>query len=250
MRRRAGSTRRARRAPRRRATACCERRAHRRRRLDRDDRLRVRQQHARELAGARCEVGDVADIVDAGEQQRRQDGLDRVRRSRPLVRALRAVERRLRRSGARCGHRMERRWQARTRQSPRVQRVCKPNVRYVLRMSPVSLTLSDDQRDLQELARDFAAREIRPIAAEVDEADDGRVPVGPVGEGDRGRPDLLHAARPSSAAAASHELPDRVRDPGGAELRRRRARLARHLGRLLRRTRARARQRRAAARAS
>jgi alkylation response protein AidB-like acyl-CoA dehydrogenase len=43
-------------------------------------------------------------------------------------------------------------------------------------MSPVSLALSDDQRDLQELARTFAAREIRPIAAEVDEADDGRVP--------------------------------------------------------------------------
>jgi acyl-CoA dehydrogenase len=43
-------------------------------------------------------------------------------------------------------------------------------------MSPVSLSLSDDQRDLQELARTFAAREIRPIAAEIDEADDGRVP--------------------------------------------------------------------------
>src|ERR1700733_13719604 len=43
-------------------------------------------------------------------------------------------------------------------------------------MSPVSLDLSDDQRELQELARTFAAREIRPIAAEVDEADDGRVP--------------------------------------------------------------------------
>jgi alkylation response protein AidB-like acyl-CoA dehydrogenase len=43
-------------------------------------------------------------------------------------------------------------------------------------MSPVSLTLSDDQRDLQDLARTFAAREIRPIAAEIDEADDGRVP--------------------------------------------------------------------------
>jgi acyl-CoA dehydrogenase len=40
----------------------------------------------------------------------------------------------------------------------------------------VSLELSDDQRALQELARTFAAREIRPIAAEVDEADDGRVP--------------------------------------------------------------------------
>jgi alkylation response protein AidB-like acyl-CoA dehydrogenase len=40
----------------------------------------------------------------------------------------------------------------------------------------VNLTLSDDQRDLQDLARDFAAREIRPIAAEIDEADDGRVP--------------------------------------------------------------------------
>jgi alkylation response protein AidB-like acyl-CoA dehydrogenase len=43
-------------------------------------------------------------------------------------------------------------------------------------MSPIALTLSDDQRDLQELARTFAAREIRPIAAEIDEADDGRVP--------------------------------------------------------------------------
>src|SRR5882757_3011086 len=43
-------------------------------------------------------------------------------------------------------------------------------------MSPPSLELSDDQRELQELARTFAAREIRPIAAEVDEADDGRVP--------------------------------------------------------------------------
>ena len=43
-------------------------------------------------------------------------------------------------------------------------------------MSQVNLTLSDDQRDLQGLARDFAAREIRPIAAEIDEADDGRVP--------------------------------------------------------------------------
>jgi alkylation response protein AidB-like acyl-CoA dehydrogenase len=40
----------------------------------------------------------------------------------------------------------------------------------------VSLELSDDQRELQELARTFAAREIRPIAAEVDEADDARVP--------------------------------------------------------------------------
>jgi acyl-CoA dehydrogenase len=40
----------------------------------------------------------------------------------------------------------------------------------------ISLELSDDQRELQELARRFAAREIRPIAAEVDEADDGRVP--------------------------------------------------------------------------
>jgi alkylation response protein AidB-like acyl-CoA dehydrogenase len=40
----------------------------------------------------------------------------------------------------------------------------------------ISLELSDDQRELQELARTFAAREIRPIAAEVDEADDGRVP--------------------------------------------------------------------------
>jgi len=37
----------------------------------------------------------------------------------------------------------------------------------------VSLELSDDQRELQDLARTFAAREIRPIAAEVDEADDG-----------------------------------------------------------------------------
>jgi alkylation response protein AidB-like acyl-CoA dehydrogenase len=43
-------------------------------------------------------------------------------------------------------------------------------------MAPVSLDLDDDQRELQELARTFAAREIRPIAAEVDEADDGRVP--------------------------------------------------------------------------
>jgi alkylation response protein AidB-like acyl-CoA dehydrogenase len=43
-------------------------------------------------------------------------------------------------------------------------------------MSPISLDLSDDQRELQELARTFAAREIRPIAPEVDEADDGRVP--------------------------------------------------------------------------
>jgi acyl-CoA dehydrogenase len=40
----------------------------------------------------------------------------------------------------------------------------------------ISLELSDDQRELQDLARTFAAREIRPIAAEVDEADDGRVP--------------------------------------------------------------------------
>jgi alkylation response protein AidB-like acyl-CoA dehydrogenase len=40
----------------------------------------------------------------------------------------------------------------------------------------ISLELTDDQRDLQELARTFAAREIRPIAAAVDEADDGRVP--------------------------------------------------------------------------
>jgi alkylation response protein AidB-like acyl-CoA dehydrogenase len=39
-----------------------------------------------------------------------------------------------------------------------------------------SLELSDDQRELQDLARTFAAREIRPIAAEVDEADDGCVP--------------------------------------------------------------------------
>ena len=43
-------------------------------------------------------------------------------------------------------------------------------------MSPASLELSDDQRELQELARMFAAREVRPIAAEVDEADDARVP--------------------------------------------------------------------------
>jgi acyl-CoA dehydrogenase len=40
----------------------------------------------------------------------------------------------------------------------------------------ISLELSDDQRELQELARTFAAREIRPLAPEVDEADDGRVP--------------------------------------------------------------------------
>jgi alkylation response protein AidB-like acyl-CoA dehydrogenase len=40
----------------------------------------------------------------------------------------------------------------------------------------ISLELSADQRELQDLARSFAAREIRPIAAEVDEADDGRVP--------------------------------------------------------------------------
>ena len=113
-------------------------------------------------------------------------------------------------------------------------------------MSQVNLTLSDDQRDLQELARDFAAREIRPIAAEIDEADDGRVPVGSVGEGDRGRPDLLHAAG-GVRRRRRPRLPDRVRDPGGAELRRRRTRIAGHLGRVLRRTRARARQRRAAA---
>jgi alkylation response protein AidB-like acyl-CoA dehydrogenase len=43
-------------------------------------------------------------------------------------------------------------------------------------MSSVSLQISDDQRELQALARTFATREIRPIAAEVDEADDGRVP--------------------------------------------------------------------------
>ena len=41
-------------------------------------------------------------------------------------------------------------------------------------MSGISFSISDDQRDLQELAHEFAAREIRPIAAEIDEADDAR----------------------------------------------------------------------------
>jgi alkylation response protein AidB-like acyl-CoA dehydrogenase len=43
-------------------------------------------------------------------------------------------------------------------------------------MRTASLSLSDDQRELQELARSFAAREIRPIAPAIDEADDGQVP--------------------------------------------------------------------------
>jgi acyl-CoA dehydrogenase len=43
-------------------------------------------------------------------------------------------------------------------------------------VSGPTLTLSDEQRELQELARTFAAREIRPIAAAIDEADDGSVP--------------------------------------------------------------------------
>jgi alkylation response protein AidB-like acyl-CoA dehydrogenase len=40
----------------------------------------------------------------------------------------------------------------------------------------ISFTPTDEQRELQAVARAFAEREIRPIAPEIDEADDGRVP--------------------------------------------------------------------------
>src|SRR4051794_14869740 len=38
-------------------------------------------------------------------------------------------------------------------------------------LAPYTPGLTDEQREIQELAREFARREIRPIAAEVDERD-------------------------------------------------------------------------------
>jgi acyl-CoA dehydrogenase len=43
--------------------------------------------------------------------------------------------------------------------------------RPVLDLTPQTLDLTDDQREIQQLAREFSRREIRPAAAEVDERD-------------------------------------------------------------------------------
>jgi hypothetical protein len=42
---------------------------------------------------------------------------------------------------------------------------------------PVVFSLTDEQREMQELARDFARREIRPVAAEYDEREEMPWPV-------------------------------------------------------------------------
>ena len=67
----------------------------------------------------------------------------------------------------------------------------------------ISFTLTDEQRDLQALAHDFAANELRPIAAECDRC--RHVPTRAAGEGRRARPDV-------------------ARHPGGVRRRRRRCR--------------------------
>ena len=51
----------------------------------------------------------------------------------------------------------------------------------------VDLTLTDEQKDLRELAHDFAEKEIRPVAWEYDK--DGTWPAGGHQEGLGGRPD-------------------------------------------------------------
>ena len=38
-------------------------------------------------------------------------------------------------------------------------------------LAPYTPGLTDEQREIQEVAREFARREIRPVAAEVDEKD-------------------------------------------------------------------------------
>ena len=66
--------------------------------------------------------------------------------------------------------------------------------------SGISFTPTPEQRDLRELAHEFAANELRPIASEWDQRDDFP-------------PDLL--ARAARLGLTSHSIP---REHGGAEV--------------------------------
>ena len=99
--------------------------------------------------------------------------------------------------------------------------------------------LTEEQREIQRVCREFAAREIRPAAAAVDEADVEH-PAALWDAGRRAGADLLHAAR-GARRRRDDRLPDRVHRAGGALARLRRHRQPAHLQRLLRRARARPR---------
>ena len=100
---------------------------------------------------------------------------------------------------------------------------------------------TNEQREIREVCRDFAAREIRPIALEVDEADTEmpwEVWYKAAGLG------LTSFMLPSEyGGGGPHGLPHRLHCPGGALLRLLRNRQPDHLGRLLRRADPRARLR-------
>ena len=59
---------------------------------------------------------------------------------------------------------------------------------------PSMLELTDEQREIQRVCRDFAAREIRPISLAVDEADTESA-LGDLAQGGAARAHLVHAAR-------------------------------------------------------
>ena len=64
----------------------------------------------------------------------------------------------------------------------------------------VDFTLTDEQKNLREMAHDFAVKEIRPVAWEYDR--DGTWPAGHHREGLGGRPDELATSPRSTAAPA------------------------------------------------
>ena len=106
-----------------------------------------------------------------------------------------------------------------------------------------ALRADPEQREIRDVCREFADREIRPIAAEVDEADvetpwEVWYKAAALG--------LTSFMLPEESAAAAHRLRDRRR-PGGALPRLRRHRQPHHLRRLLRRADRGARERGAAA---
>ena len=93
--------------------------------------------------------------------------------------------------------------------------------------APVDLT--DEQLAIQDVCREFAAREIRPISLAVDEAD-VEVPWEVWRKAAGARPDLVHAAR-GVRRRGDDRLPDLVRGPGGALARLLGDRQPDHLGR-------------------
>ena len=93
--------------------------------------------------------------------------------------------------------------------------------------------MSELERDLVDLAHDFAEREIRPVARHHDETEE--FPWDVVPQGGRDRPHLLRPARDLRRRRA-RERPGAVPDRGGTLLGRRPDRERDHEQRLLRRT--------------